>query len=67
MACLGDVRGLNEKQFFLCLNTVQLSTYTQNKTIFFGTKLVGAEFAWAEMYRNPARYMTGPLFSTKSI
>ena len=58
---------MKNKQKFLCLNTVQLSTYTQNKTIFFGIKLVGAEFARAEMYRNPARYMIGPLFSTKSI
>ena len=39
------------KTNILCLNTVQLSTYPPNKTIFLGTELVGAEFLGAELVR----------------
>ena len=50
-ACFGDVRESNEnKQNILCLNTVQLSTYPPNKTIFLGTQLVG--FVGAELVRS---------------
>ena len=34
---------MKNKQNILCFNTVQLSTYPPNKTIFLGTELVGAE------------------------
>ena len=40
---------MKNKQNILCLNTVQLSTYPQNKTIILRTELVRVEFVGAEL------------------
>ena len=50
MACLGDVRGSNEKQtkHFMFKYSATI-TYPPNKIIFLGTELVGAEFVAAKL------------------
>ena len=43
---------MKNKQNILCLNTVQLSTYPPNKTIFLGTEVArGPEFVGVKLVR----------------
>ena len=45
---------LEKKKKKNCLNTVQLSSYPPNKTIFLGTHSVGAKFVGTDLAGGPS-------------